>query len=656
MRLKMFTKKRRYRLKGESVPFIVQVSLVCLVVISSACSELDKPKPEAYYAETAPPVKQEFRWSNGKMPKSFDPALAAAPPETDVARAIYEGLTNTNSKNLEPIPAIATKWKSEEENRIWTFYLRSDAKWSNGETVKAEDFVRSWKRLERLGKDVSFQNLTSNIVGMEIKSGEEIEQDAEKNDDPAKTVLTNSRSETGFSSETLPKQSANTSVKIARNVENPETTSPDKKSTSLNGIEAAKEKEKPKIETFGVEAVGEFELRVSLMKPDKDFPALVAHPLFRPVYPETNFEKLNADIVTNGAFRVSSVGQDGVTVDRAENYWNKANVKLERVRFVPMENAEVALEAYRAGEIDAVTNAQFEPLALKLLMPFGDFKRTVHSALNFYEFNTQQIPFNDKRVREALTISIERERLTDDEMDGSTKPALGFQPYAEAHQAKIKQDLAKAQVLLAEAGFPKGENFPKIRLLINRNNIQQRIARSIAKMWKQNLNVETEILVKESEEIDSFVQSREYDIIRRGVVFPTSDETVNMLAIFSPQKTGNAKSAELNSSEAFDETKPKNPVESQSVNEQGKEYQTSINPQATATEDDIIDDSRQSDKILTEDEAIAELVAIPLYFPTSYSLVKPYVLGFEINTLDASSLIDVSIDSYWQPKAGKKDS
>jgi hypothetical protein len=175
-------------------------------------------------------------------------------------------------------------------------------------------------------------------------------------------------------------------------------------------------------------------------------------------------------------------------------------------------------------------------------------------------------------------------------------------------------------------------------------------------MWKQNLNVETEILVKESEEIDSFVQSREYDIIRRGVVFPTSDETVNMLAIFSPQKTGNAKSAELNSSEAFDETKPKNPVESQSVNEQGKEYQTSINPQATATEDDIIDDSRQSDKILTEDEAIAELVAIPLYFPTSYSLVKPYVLGFEINTLDASSLIDVSIDSYWQPKAGKKDS
>jgi oligopeptide transport system substrate-binding protein len=656
MKLNMFTITGSVVLKGKAVPIIVQISLVFLILVSSACNELDKTKPEPYYAETAPPPKQEFRWSNGKMPKSFDPALAAAPPETDVARAIYEGLTNTNSKNLAPVPAIATKWKSEDEDRIWTFYLRRDAKWSNGETVKALDFVRSWKRLAELGKNVSFQNLTSNIVGMVVNPIEEIQPDGERVNNPRKTKLSNPRSEAVVTSEDLSNPTHNTAAKVERNVEKPETTSPDNKSATLNAIEATKEKEKSKVETFGVEAVGEFELKVTLFTPDDDFPALVAHPLFRPVYPETNFEKLNADIVTNGAFRVSSVGQDGVTLDRAENYWNKENVKLERVRFVPMESAELALEAYRAGEIDAVTNAEFEPLALKLLMPYDDFKRTVHSALNFYEFNTQQKPFDDKRVREALAISIERERLTDDEMDGSTKPALGFQPYTEAHQAKIKQDLTKAQALLAESGFPKGENFPQIRLLINRNNIQQRIARSVAKMWKQNLNVETEILVKEPDEIDAIVQSREYDIIRRGVVLPTSDETVNMLAIFAPLKSGNGKSADLNSSEAFSENKPKTPVESQIASEQVKENQTSAKPRAELKENEIIDDSRKRDQILTEDEAIVELVAIPLYFPTSYSLVKPYVLGFEINTLDASSLIDVSIDSYWQPKAGEKDS
>lgn len=58
----------------------------------------------------------------------------------------------------------------------------------------------------------------------------------------------------------------------------------------------------------------------------------------------------------------------------------------------------------------------------------------------------------------------------------------------------------------------------------------------------------------------------------------------------------------------------------------------------------------ESKIILTEVDAINQLRAIPLYFPTSYSLVKPYIQGFEINTLDAPSLKDVSIDNFWQPK------
>ena len=100
-------------------------------------------------------------------------------------------------------------------------------------------------------------------------------------------------------------------------------------------------------------------------------------------------------------FRIFSIGQDGLTLDRAENYWNKNEIELERVRFVPAENAEKALEAYRAGDVDVVTNADFEPLALKILTPFSDFERTTHSALNFYEFNRLSVPFQDRRVRRS---------------------------------------------------------------------------------------------------------------------------------------------------------------------------------------------------------------------------------------------------------------
>src|SRR5688572_23685665 len=77
-------------------PFLL-FFVICSIFLT-ACAELEKPKTEPFYAETAPPQKKEFRWSNGKMPKSFDPAKAAAAPETDFVRAVFEGLTDTNPK------------------------------------------------------------------------------------------------------------------------------------------------------------------------------------------------------------------------------------------------------------------------------------------------------------------------------------------------------------------------------------------------------------------------------------------------------------------------------------------------------------------------------------------------------------------------------
>ena len=125
--------------------------LVLFSVFMSSCSELEKPKTEPFYAQTAPPEKKEFRWSNGRMPKSFDPALAGAPPETDIVRAVFEGLADTDPKTLEAVPSVAEKWAASEDFKTWTFNLRKDAKWSNGERVTAADFVRSWKRLAEMG-------------------------------------------------------------------------------------------------------------------------------------------------------------------------------------------------------------------------------------------------------------------------------------------------------------------------------------------------------------------------------------------------------------------------------------------------------------------------------------------------------------------------
>ncbi len=140
-------------------------ALIASTLVTS-CSQLEKPKPEPFFAETAPPPKQEFRWSNGKAPKSFDPAIAAAPPETDIVRAIFEGLTELDPKTLAERPAVAETWDKSPDARIWTFHLRQNAKWTDGRQVTADDFVRSWHRLAALGRSSAYPDLLNNIEGV----------------------------------------------------------------------------------------------------------------------------------------------------------------------------------------------------------------------------------------------------------------------------------------------------------------------------------------------------------------------------------------------------------------------------------------------------------------------------------------------------------
>jgi oligopeptide transport system substrate-binding protein len=577
-----------------------------LLFFQISCTEIQSPKSEPFYGEVKIPMKQEFRWSNGKMPKTLDPAFAISSPETDVVRAVFEGLTETDAKTLKAIPAIATKWTASEDNKIWTFQLRRDAKWSNDKLVTASDFVSSWKRLAELGGKISHPHLLKNITG---------------------TNITESKEERYiFATEEV--------------AETPDTAT----STDPKPLEKIESKQK-----FGAVAVSDFVLRVSLLKPDEDFPSLVAHPMFFPIQNAAEFEdgKLNAAIATNGAFRIVSIGSDGVTLDRATTYWNKEKVLLDRVKFVPIENSEAALKAYRAGEVDVLTNFGFEPLALKLLEPFEDFRKHRFAAVNLYDFNTNREPFNDVKIREAFAISFDRKRITDDELDGSSQPALSFSPFGD--RKDFSENIVKAKRLMADAGFPNGDNFPTVRLLVNRNDVQKRIANTLAKMWLQNLGVKSEIVVKGKEEFDAIHKSGEYEMVRRGVVLQTASEYMNLTAIFPPKISINeeVKSKEISANTNINSSNS-NAVANSSANTNAN-LATNSEPLETAKLQNtklIIDESEQL--IFSEDEAVAEVPAIPLYFPGTYSLVKPYVEGFETNILDAPSLKSVKINADWK--------
>lgn len=558
----------------------VQRMLIALTaaaaLLSASCTQFKQPEPAPYFAETPPPPKQELRWSNGKTPKSLDPAKAATAPETDIARALYEGLTDLDTRGQDAIPAAAERWESSDDKRTWRFYLRKDAVWSNGKRLTADDFVRSWKRLVSLGPDTAHRDLLINFKNLEA---------------------------------------------IAKTTPSP-LPSPTETNSGTNTPAAAIPSPSPVAE--GIVAESESVIRVDLTHPDKDLPKLVAHPIFRPVFDD----KVDQKAVTNGPFKLSSLSDEGVTLERSDNYWDRGSVKLERVSFVSTASPEKALEAYQAGKVDAVTNAEFSPAALKLLEPYDDFRRTAFNALNLYEFNAAKTPFNDRRVRQALALAIEREKLTDGELQGTTRPADTFSSTGSNSERRLAIDVTRAEALLEEAGYPDGKGFPVVRLLINRNETQQRIAKAVAAMWKQNLNVETEVIVKEPAELEQIKFIGEYDLIRRNVVLPTADETASMLSVFGMP----------------------GPMTASDVTPTPESQPTADPGSGPSPEDPMAIAPRSPAPILTNDDALYEVRAIPLYFPSSYMLVKPYVKGFDGNALDARSLKSVEIDPNWRTR------
>lgn len=576
-----FLKLRRLR--------TVVVSLILFSLTLSHAGCFLNEKLERYYGRIVVPRDQEFTWSDGGLPQTFDPAFAAAPPDTDLVRAIFEGLTDYDPRLLTPVPAVATRWEASNGGRVWTFYLRDDARWTNGELVTAYDFVRSWQRTMRIGDLAPHTELLANIEGARNESSAE----------PA-----GARSP-------APASQKNGAGSVAKG--------------DANGKAAA---------AFGVEAVSDLVLRVHLRRPDMNFPALVAHPVFRPVKlkDESTTTKLGAsDLVSNGAFSLARTEAARVLLERANTYWNKDQVTLQQVSFVGEKDAEAALAAYRAGEVDAVTNAAFEPLAIKLLTPYEDFHRTTYGALTYYSFNNRREPFDDVRVREALAIAIDRDRISADEMGGATEPAKRFLPETVPNsQAPVvnksevlEKEYERAKQLLAEAGFPGGRDFPKVKLLVNRNEQQRLVAQSVANMWRNVLNIETEIVIKNWDEYEAAIREGDYDVVRRGLVMQTTDELTNIRMLFP------------DSAQAAQSTPGGKEIAAPAVSNSESLRLSEKNLHAP-------------EPIETEAQALRDLSAMPVYFASSYSLIKPYVSGFDRNVLDTPSLKSVRINTAWK--------
>lgn len=258
-----------------------------------------------------------------------------------------------------------------------------------------------------------------------------------------------------------------------------------------------------KPDQLGVKAVDDRTLEIALENPTPFFPELLAHQTALPVH-KASIEKFGKDfvkpgnMVSNGAFMLSEhVPNDHLTVVKNPNYWDAANVKLDKVIFDPSEDDAANLRRYEAKELDTVYNFSAEQIE-RMRKGYGS-EVHVSPGLStyYYVFDYRQPPFDDVKVRTALSMAIDRDFLSSEIYKGAQLPVYnlvppGMEGYGDGPQPDYaslsqidREDQAKA--LLKEAGYGEGGKPLTIEIRYNTNANHERVATAVADMWKTAL-------------------------------------------------------------------------------------------------------------------------------------------------------------------------
>ncbi len=402
--------------------------------------------------------KQEIVKNNGAEVQSLDPHKIEGVPENNVTRDLIEGLAN-NDLNGAIVPGVAESWDNQDF-KVWTFHLRKDAKWSNGQPVTAQDFVYSWQR----------------IVDPQTVS-------------PYASYL----------------QSAH--------VVNVDDIIAGKKDKSTLGVKALDD------HTFQVTLSEPVPYLVE-MTPHYSMKPVYKEAVEK--YGEK--WTLPQNYVSNGAYKLKEwVVNERIVLERNPEYWDNAKTVINKVTFLPITSEVTDVNRYRAGEIDMTYNYLPIELFQKLKKDIpNELHVDPYLCTYYYEMNNQKAPFTDARVREALKLGLDRDIIVNKVKNQGDLPAYSFTPpYTDG--AKLtppawfgwtqEQRNEAGKKLLAEAGYGPGKPLT-FSLLYNTSDLHKKLAIAAAAIWKKNLGVNVKL---ENQEWKTFLDTRHqgtFDVAR----------------------------------------------------------------------------------------------------------------------------------------------
>ena len=502
--------------------------------ILPACSIPNQNEP--YFGKTAAPSEDVVRYVSGPEPESLDPQIGTGQVEQRIYVALYEGLVEYDPQTLEPVPAIAERWETNQDSTEFTFYLRPNARWSNGEPITAKDFVYTVRR--GLAPEFASRGAGQAFYIKNAKAYNEAAafvRDANGEFLADETAIVPARL-------TVPQGEKQKAAFFKAN-------------PKIEAAVAGKTFVPVGGEDVGVEAVDDYTVKIYLTQPVPFFVKILPYNFFRLV-PEkaiTQFDKqwtLPASIVTSGAFALKEWSPyDEIVVEKNPHYWDAANVRLQQVKFFPAQEQATVMNLYKAGEVDATYNRSVPRSWLFMMQNKRDHQDALEASIEYYIINTTKPPMNDVRVRRAFNLAINKKLITATRRTSKPLSTLIpidiFKGYPVTNTPEFNPEASKK--LLAEAGYRDAagnydaSKFPieEIAITFNTSDGNKFVAEIIQAQWKENLNLTVPLKNLETKTFIALTSKLEYKGFARFGYGADYIDPYSFLSIFATDSGDN---------------------------------------------------------------------------------------------------------------------
>ena len=399
----------------------------------------DVPEPEQAnesegrdFAEARPQLRNldelTVVFSKHDMELDFRKSYLAS--EAQIFTAIYEGLFTYHPLTLGPVPALAERWEVSADKKQWTFTIRQSARFWNGDSVRAQDFRAAWLSLLEPERDSPYSSLFDIIEG-------------------------------------------------ARDYR--------------NGIENDPEK-------VGIYAPSPVTLVVKLNSPASFFPAMLCHHSFSPIHPSM-ISKVSwspsggnsawTPPVSNGPFRIVSMNDESIVMQKNNLYWDQARVALNKITVKFTETADEASHLWNSGEARWISG----DVNIDALTDRSGIQVNVMFATHYYYIRCADAPWNDYRIRRAMTLVLPWDEIRNGHFLPAQTLIFPIEGYPTV-KGISETDYDEAKRLMTQAGYKNGSMLPElvIRLTPSRDSI--RIGALMANAWKDilEINVRVEVI------------------------------------------------------------------------------------------------------------------------------------------------------------------